>query len=123
MKQTLNLVVWIADIWWTATAIRMGRSSHMDATREQRLCISGSLGFIKGNLFRCAPKKNLPVFSLKLFLRKICCHFSSGAIHFVTKGCPGMLQIEPMGQAESTEVIVLANSSTSLSESVPLGMM
>lgn len=34
-----------------------------------------------------------------------------------------MLHIEPTGQAESTEAIVLANSSTSLSESVPLGMM
>ena len=44
--------------------------------------------------------------------------------HFtVTKGCPGMLQIEPTGQAESTEAIVLANSKASSSEIVPLGMI
>jgi len=41
----------------------------------------------------------------------------------VTKGCPGMLQIEPTGQAESTEAIVLANSKASSSEIVPLGMI
>ncbi len=41
----------------------------------------------------------------------------------VTKGCPGMLQIEPTGQAESTEAIVLANSKASLSEIAPLGMI
>ena len=34
-----------------------------------------------------------------------------------------MLQIEPIGQAESTEAIVLANSKASSSEIVPLGMI
>jgi hypothetical protein len=40
----------------------------------------------------------------------------------VTTGCPGMLQMEPTGQAESTEAIVAANSRASSSESVPLGI-